>query len=172
MVKKGVKKKVAKKSEFCEDKSALKVKIIARGAEVPSYNYPSDVGFDIRANEDATIFPGAQQRVRTGLVFEIPEGHVGLIRDRLGIVEKMGVHSVAGTFDSGFRGEISIMMVNTSDESASIEKGMRIAQMIIIPVTKPKIIKVEKLTNTERGEKSFGSTGLKELIKLDKKIKR
>jgi dUTP pyrophosphatase len=165
-------KKAVRESRVCNDNSALKVKIIAKGAELPSYNYPSDVGFDLRANEDVSIFPGAQQRVRTGLVFEIPEGHVGIIRDRAGIVDKMGVHSVAGTFDPGFRGEISIMMVNTSDETAAIEKGMRIAQMITIPVTKPKIIRVDKLSNTERGEKSFGSTGLKDLIKLDKDIKK
>lgn len=172
MVKKISKKTNISKSKFCNDNSALKVKIIAKGAEAPSYNYPSDVGFDIRANENIEIFPGAQQRVRTGLVFEIPEGHVGIIRDRAGIVQKMGVHSVAGTFDPGFRGEVSIMMVNNSDETASIEQGMRIAQMIIIPVVKPKIVKVDKLSETERGEKSFGSTGLKELIKLDKKMKK
>jgi len=149
----------------------LKAKIIAKGAEIPKYNYDSDVGFDLRANENVEIFPGAQQRVRTGLVFEIPAGYIGIIRDRAGIVEKMGVHCVAGTFDSGFRGEVSIILVNTADETASIEKGMRICQMIIVPVVKVKITQVEKLSETERGEKSFGSTGLKELVKLDKKMK-
>lgn len=150
----------------------LKVKPIALGAEIPCYNYGSDVGFDIRANEMIKLFPGEQKAVKTGLVFEIPEGHVGLIRDRVGIVQKMGVHTTAGTFDPGFRGEVSILLVNLSDETRYIEKGMRVAQMIIIPVVKPKIIEVEKLKETERGEKSFGSTGIKELEEISKMIKK
>ena len=153
----------------------LKVKPIALGAEIPSYAYKSDVGFDLRANETAKLFPGEQKAIRTGLIFEIPEGHVGLIRDRAGIVQKMGVHTTAGTFDPGFRGEISIILVNLSEETQYVEQGMRIAQMIIIPVVKPKIIEVEKLSDTERGKKSFGSTGLRgieELNELMKKVKK
>jgi len=153
----------------------LKVKPIALGAEIPFYNYKSDVGFDLRANETVKLFPGEQKAVKTGLVFEIPEAHVGLIRDRAGIVQKMGVHTTAGTFDPGFRGEVSIILVNLSEETQYIETGMRIAQMIIIPVIKPKIIEVEELSETERGEKSFGSTGLKgieELNEIMKKVKK
>jgi dUTP pyrophosphatase len=150
----------------------LKVKPIALGAEIPSYAYESDVGFDLRANETTKLFPGEQKAVKTGLVFEIPEGHVGLIRDRAGIVQKMGVHTTAGTFDSGFRGEVSIILVNLSEETQYIEQGMRIAQMIIIPVVKPKIIEVEELEDTERGEKGFCSTGMKEIEELKKIMKK
>lgn len=150
----------------------IKVKKIAHGAELPSYAYKSDVGFDLRANETIELFPGEQKKVRTGLILEIPQGYVGLIRDRAGIVTKMGIHTSAGTFDPDFRGEVSILLVNLSEETASIEKGMKIAQMIIIPVIKPKIIEVKKLSDTERGEKSFGSTDLKELKKMMKGKKK
>jgi dUTP pyrophosphatase len=161
-------------TEKSKDKNSiiLKVKPIALGAEIPSYAYSTDVGFDLRANETIKLFPGEQKAVRTGLVFEIPQEHVGLIRDRVGIVQKMGVHTTAGTFDPGFRGEVSIILVNLSEETQYVEKGMRVAQMIIIPVVKPKIIEVEELKETERGEKSFGSTGLKEIEELNKIIKK
>lgn len=154
-----------------EKEFVIKVKRIARGAEIPSYAYKSDVGFDLRANEEINLFPGEQKAVRTGLIFEIPEGYVGLVRDRAGIITKMGVHTSAGTFDPEFRGEISILLINLSEETRCIEKGMRIAQMIILPVVRPKIIEVKKLSDTERGEKSFGSTGMKEINELNKVIK-
>jgi dUTP pyrophosphatase len=84
----------------------------------------------------------------------------------------MGVHTAAGTFDPGFRGEVSIFLINLSEETRYVEQGMRIAQMIIIPVIKPKIIEVKELSSTERGDKGFGSTGIKELEKLDKEFKK
>jgi len=151
-----------------KEKFVLNVKPVGKGVEIPSYHYKTDVGFDLRANETVEFLPGEQKKVGTGLIFEIPENHVGLIRDRAGIVTKMDVHTAAGTFDPGYRGEISIILINMSDETVSIEKGMRIAQMVIIPIIRPKIVKVDKLTETERGEKSFGSTGLKEIEKLGK----
>ena len=167
-----MKKKVVVKnlSKGKEEKLILEVKPIAVGAEIPSYAMASDVGFDLRANENVELFPGEQKKVRTGLVIKIPEGHVGLIRDRAGIVTKMNIHSVAGTFDPAYRGEVSIIMVNLSEETQMIEKGMRIAQMIVVPVIKPEIVKVNKIDKTERGERGFGSTGLKDRIREMKKI--
>jgi len=149
----------------------VKIKKVSLNAEIPSYAYDTDVGFDLRANVSGKLFPGEQKEFKTGLIFEIPEGHVGLIRDRVGIVTKMGVHTCAGTFDPGFRGEVSIFLVNLSEETRYIEEGMKIAQMIFLPVMKPKIVEVKKTTKTERGEKSFGSTDIKELKNLNKKIK-
>jgi dUTP pyrophosphatase len=90
---------------------------------------------------------------------------VGLIRDRVGVLTEMNVHTSAGTFDSAFRGEVSIIMTNFGTENVEIEKGMRIAQLIVLPVVKVKVQKVDSLGKTKRGEKSFGSTGIKNLIK-------
>lgn len=150
----------------------IKVKKIDSKAEIPSYLYDTDVGFDIRANEEAELLPGEQKSVKTGLIFEIPKGYVGLIRDRAGIVTNMGIQTCAGTFDPGFRGEVSIVLINHAEETRCIEKGMRIAQMVILPIIKPKIVLVKKLGDTKRGTKSFGSTGLKQLKKLEKAMKK
>jgi len=143
----------------------LKVKKISKDAELPEYALSSDVGFDLRANEETVIGSMEHKAIKTGIAIEVPEGYVGLIRDRAGIITKMGVHSVAGTFDPAYRGEVSIIMTNFGDEEVVIEKGMRIAQMIIIPVEKLKISEVKTLSETKRGKRGFGSTGNMDIIK-------
>ncbi|MFA6022484.1 MAG: dUTP diphosphatase [Candidatus Pacearchaeota archaeon] len=149
------------KKEKTSNAVILKVKVIG-DTEVPEYVYNSDVGFDLKANEDVEFAAWENKAINTGLIFEIPKGYVGLIRDRAGFVTKMGMHTTAGTIDSAYRGEVSVVLINDSGEDQIIEKGMRIAQMILVPVKRAKIIKVEKLENTERGEKGFGSTGINE----------
>ena len=139
----------------------LLVKRINKDAVIPAYSFASDVGLDLIATEDVCFLPMEQKPVKTGLVISIPEGHVGLIRDRAGIVSKMNVHSVAGTFDPGYRGEVSVMLVNFSDEETQVDKGMKIAQLIIMPVVKVKVREVKILEDTLRGKKGFGSTGIK-----------
>ena len=126
----------------------------------------------MKAIENVSIFPFDQKDVSTGIAIEIPKGYVGIVRDRAGIVQKMNVHTVAGTFDSGFRGEVSIMLVNMNDKTVEIEKGMRIAQIILLPIVKAKIVEVKKLSETERGERSFGSTGMKEMVRELSKISK
>jgi dUTP pyrophosphatase len=126
----------------------------------------------LKAIENVSIFPFDQKDVMTGIAIEIPKGYVGIVRDRAGIVQKMNVHTVAGTFDSGFRGEVSIMLVNMNDKTVEIEKGMRIAQIILLPIVKAKIVEVKKLSETERGERSFGSTGMKEMVRELNKISK
>jgi dUTP pyrophosphatase len=148
-----------------KEKDVLEVKRFFRDVEIPQYALESDVGFDLRANESIILEPFEQKPVRTGLAIRIPDGHVGLIRDRVGIVTKMGVHTAAGTFDPAYRGEVSIILVNFADETVQIEKGMRIAQMIIIPVVKVKIKEVSSLPVTNRYDRSFGSTGFKNMVK-------
>ncbi|MGY4884554.1 MAG: dUTP diphosphatase [Nanobdellota archaeon] len=162
-MKKSVNKKISK------EKITLNFLKLSKNAESPEYALGTDVGFDLKAIENVSLFPLEQKQVRTGIAIEVPKGYVGLIRDRAGIVQKMNVHTVAGTFDSGFRGEVSIMLVNLNDKTVEIEKGMRVAQIILIPVARAKLVEVKKLSQTERGEKSFGSTGMKEIIReLDK----
>jgi dUTP pyrophosphatase len=157
-----MKKKVNKSSK---ESNVLNVKKFFRDVCLPEYALTSDVGFDLRANESVTLAPFEQKTVRTGIAMQIPDGHVGLIRDRVGIVTKMGVHTAAGTFDPSYRGEISVVLINFNDETVQVEKGMRIAQMIVIPVVKVKIKEVKQLPLTDRYDRSFGSTGLKHVIK-------
>lgn len=162
-----MKKKVKEKK--VDEKDALFVKKFFRDVSLPEYAFKSDVGFDLRANETVNLAPFEQKTVRTGLAMQIPDGHVGLIRDRAGITTKMNVHTAAGTFDPAYRGEVSVVLINFGEETVQIEKGMRIAQMIIIPVKKVKIQEVKKLDISERYDKGFGSTGMKRIMRdLDK----
>lgn len=162
-----------KKSIKKEGEIALNFLKLSKNADSPEYALDSDVGFDLKAIETVSLFPLEQKEVRTGIAIEVPKGYVGLVRDRAGIVQKMNVHTVAGTFDSGFRGEVSIMLVNMNDKTVEVEKGMRVAQIILIPVARAKIVEVKKLSDTERGKRSFGSTGMKEIVKeLDKISKK
>ena len=169
MVKKKVTKEVKKKSNIKSNKnsslSLLEVKKVSKDAFLPEYMIETDVGLDLRADENVSLCPLEQKPVKTGIAVKIPEGHVGLIRDRAGIVSKMSVHTAAGTFDSAYTGEVSVVLVNLGEESVEIEKGMRIAQLVIVPITKVSIKEVKSLAETKRGEKGFGSTGIKE--KLD-----
>ena len=144
-----------------EEGKELLVKKINKDAVIPTYSFESDVGLDLVSIEDVCFLPMEQKPVKTGLIIQIPQGHVGLIRDRAGIVSKMNVHSVAGTFDPGYRGEVTVMLVNFSDKEVEIEKEMKIAQLIILPVVKVHVREVKSLEDTPRGKKGFGSTGLK-----------
>lgn len=142
----------------------LEVKRISKDAFLPEYMLDTDVGLDLRANETVGLYPMEQKTLKTGIAVKIPEGYVGLIRDRAGIVSKMNVHTAAGTFDSAYTGEVSVVLVNLGDDSVEIEKGMRIAQLVIIPITRVLVKEVDSLLQTERGEKGFGSTGIKERL--------
>lgn len=161
MKKRGKKVKVIKEG----NEKILKVKKFFRDVSLPEYALSSDVGFDLRANENITLNPFDQKTVRTGIAIQIPEGHVGLIRDRVGITTKMGVHTAAGTFDPAYRGEVSVVLINFGEETVQVEKGMRVAQMIILPVVKARIKEVDKLDLTDRYDKSFGSTGIKSVLR-------
>jgi dUTP pyrophosphatase len=153
-----------------KDSLHLEVQRISKDALLPEYMLETDVGLDLRANETVSFFPMEQKPIKTGLKIKIPEGHVGLIRDRAGIVSKMNVHTAAGTFDSAYTGEVSVVLINLGDETISIEKGMRIAQLVIMPVSKVLVKEVKSFANTTRGENSFGSTGLKERTNELKKL--
>jgi len=151
------------KNEGSEDE--LLVKMINKEAVLPAYSFESDVGLDLVSVEDVCFLPMEQKPVKTGIAINIPKGHVGLIRDRAGIVGKMNIHTAAGTFDPGYTGEVSVMLVNFSDKEVEIEVGMKIAQLIILPVTRVKVCEVKTLKKTERGNKGFGSTGFVEKAK-------
>ena len=160
------------RKKLCDNKEQgiLEVKKFFHDVSIPEYMIATDVGLDLRANESVILKPLEQKAVRTGIAIKIPENHVGLIRDRAGIVSKMNVHTAAGTFDPAYRGEVSIMLINFSDDAVQIEKGMRIAQLVIIPVTKVSVKEVDKLPVSERYDKGFGSTGFKEKLHEFRKL--
>lgn len=137
----------------------LKVKRLHPDAVLPSYAYADDAGFDFFSVDDVEIAPNERLQVKTGIAMQIPHGHVGLIWDKSGLSHKHGLKTLGGVIDSGYRGEIMVGVVNLSDETYKIEKGHKIAQMIIQKKETCAIEEVENLDEADRGEGAFGSSG-------------
>lgn len=141
----------------------VKVKKIHPDAVIPQYKTSGSAGFDLYAIEDVEIQPGETKQIRTGLIFEIPEGYEIQIRPRSGMSLKtpLRISNAPGTIDSDYRGEVMIIAENTSIVPFSVEKGTRIAQGVLQKVPQAEFIEVERVSETERGEGGFGSTGIK-----------
>lgn len=132
--------------------------------EVPiKYQTIGSAGLDLHAALDATLYiqPGERWSVNTGIAMAIPVGYEGQVRSRSGMARNLGliVLNSPGTIDWDYRGEIQVLLWNTSEENVAIEPLDRIAQLVIAPVVRPRITLVETLDPTERGEGGFGSTG-------------
>ena len=128
---------------------------------LPCYAKEGDAGMDICAAEDKHISPFNWTTISTGLYLEIPEGYELQIRSRSGLAAKHGIQVLnsPGTIDSGYRGEIKVILKNNDHRRYNIKKGERIAQMVVAPVTNATFIEVAELSDTERGEGGLGSTG-------------
>jgi len=137
----------------------IKIKKLYEDIQLPAYNKPGDAGLDLRSYEAKILKPGERYCFKTGLAFEIPEGYVGLVWDRSGMALKEGLKTMAGVVDSGYRGEIGVVALNTSDKDVVVEKNDRIAQILIQSVERAEIEEVEELTNSARGEGGFGASG-------------
>ena len=130
-------------------------------AVLPSQAYDGDAGFDLVACEHATLQPGARAVVGTGIAVEIPEGYAGFVQPRSGLAARHGIGVVnsPGLVDSGYRGELRVVLLNTDRETTfSVEPGMRIAQLVVVPVAAVRLLEVEELEARERGGRGFGST--------------
>jgi len=136
----------------------LRVKKIRKDAKLPLYKHKGDAGLDLFSNVDCVLKPGETKPVPTGIKMAIPEGYVGLVWDKSGISLK-GIHRLAGVVDSGYRGEVKVVLTNLFNEPFVIENGMKIAQLLIQEVVQVKVIESEELDDTPRGEGGFGSTG-------------
>jgi dUTP pyrophosphatase len=128
------------------------------GIELPAYETGGAAGMDLRAAVEENL-----PLVPTGFVFEIPHGFEGQIRPRSGLAFKHGITclNTPGTIDSDYRGEVKVLLVNLGEEPFVIERGMRIAQMVIAPVTQVTVREAEDASETERGAGGFGSTGVR-----------
>lgn len=136
------------------------------GLELPSYETSGAAGMDLRAavaeDEPMTLAPGKRTLVPTGFVFEIPHGFEAQIRPRSGLALKNGITclNTPGTIDSDYRGEVKVILANLGDEDFVITRGMRIAQVVIAPVTQVRVTEISETTETARGAGGFGSTGV------------
>ncbi len=141
------------------------IKRLAKEVILPKYETDGSSGLDLPAyiNNSIEIKPGKCEVIPTGLAVEIPKNFEIQIRPRSGLAAKnqISVLNTPGTIDADYRGEIKVILINLSDKSFIVEKGLRIAQMVLCPVVKAKIKEVESIGDTKRGSGGFGSTGVK-----------
>ncbi len=130
---------------------------------LPAYQTAGSAGLDLAADvsEPLTIPPGDRRLVPTGLAIALPPDHEGQVRPRSGLALKHGITvlNAPGTIDEDFRGELGVVLVNHGPEPFTVERGMRIAQLVVCPVTRVEVSLVEELDDTERGAGGYGSTG-------------
>jgi dUTP pyrophosphatase len=143
----------------------LGVELVHEDAKVPSYAYPSDSGFDLRSTIEINIPPFGRALIPTGIKLSIPEEYEIQVRPKSGLALNQGltVLNTPGTVDSGYVGEIKVIVFNTNNETVTVSKGMKIAQAVLCPVVCGKYVSLEltnKVDDKDRGDKGFGSTGL------------
>ena len=139
------------------------IEVLINAETIPTYSHPGDAGADLSSAENLVLHPGERATVATGVSIALPAGFVVFVVPRSGLAAKHGITVVnsPGTVDAGYRGELKVTLLNTDlRESFTINKGDRIAQMIVMPVVQARFIPVEKLPESERGESGFGSTGI------------
>ncbi|MCI2958924.1 dUTP diphosphatase [Agromyces atrinae] len=141
------------------------VDVLITADRLPSYAHPGDAGADLHAAESLVLEPGERATVGTGVSIALPDGYVAFVVPRSGLAFKHGITIVnaPGTVDAGYRGEIKVSLLNTdAREAYSISVGDRIAQVIVMPVSRARFVPVDRLPGSERGEGGFGSTGFSE----------
>ncbi len=141
--------------------SELPLVRVSEQAVVPARAYDGDAGLDLSACERVELAPGARAVVGTGIAVAIPDGHAGFVQPRSGLAAKHGITIVnsPGLVDAGYRGELKVVLLNTDREQTFVvEPGMRIAQLVVLPVAMPRPVEVAELPASERGEKGFGSS--------------
>ena len=146
-----------------DDMVSLPIKRLDPTVELPSYAYAGDAGLDLRANEDVTLAPHERRLVSTGLAVAIPEGYAGFVQPRSGLAlrEGLSLANTPGLVDSHYRGELKVCAVNLDDETPiHIERGERIAQLVIQRVPVIELVEVDELDETDRGSGGFGSSGV------------
>lgn len=132
-------------------------------ARLPSRAHPGDAGLDLYACEGARLGPGERASVGTGIALEIPPGYAGLVLPRSGLAARHGIALVnaPGLIDSGYRGEVRVLLLNTDREQPfEIEPGQRIAQLLLTPFAELEPVEARELSVSERGDGGFGSSGL------------
>ncbi len=130
-------------------------------AVLPVQAYEGDAGVDLASCEEVHLEPGQRAVISTGIAVEIPEGYAGFVQPRSGLAARHGVGVVnsPGLIDSGYRGEIRVVLLNTdASEPFTVEPGMRIAQLVIAPVASVRFVEVAELATSERGTRGFGSS--------------
>jgi len=140
----------------------LPIQRLRPDAVIPARAYEGDAGLDLAACERVELAPGERAVVGTGLAVAIPEGHAGFVQPRSGLADRHGITIVnsPGLIDSGYRGELKIILLNTDSAHAFVvEPGMRVAQLVVLALPAVELAEVEELPATERGARGHGSSG-------------
>ena len=138
----------------------LRILRLHPNAVVPTRANPDDAGYDLTSVETVRLAPGSRALVRTGWAIAIPPGHVGIIAPRSGLAYKNGIEIMGGVIDSGYRGEVRVILKNSDpNKPFDVAPGVRVAQLVIKAIATPDVVEVESLDETERGEGGFGSSG-------------
>ena len=143
----------------------IELPIVGEAEQIPAYAQPGDACADLRSAEALVLAPGERALVATGVRFALPEGYAAFVVPRSGLAVKHGISIVnsPGTIDAGYRGEIKVPLINLDPrEPFEIAPGDRIAQLIVMPVTRAVFAPVQALPESQRGEGGFGSTGVRE----------
>ena len=146
-----------------DDRIDLPIMRLDPTVELPTYAYEGDAGLDLRSNEDVTLVPHERRLVSTGLAIAIPEGYAGFVQPRSGLAlrEGLSMANTPGLIDSHYRGELKVCAVNLDAERPiRIERGERIAQLVIQRVPVVSLVEVDELDETDRGAGGFGSSGV------------
>ena len=140
----------------------LHITRLREDAVLPAPTYAGDAGLDLAACDSVTLGPGERATVGTGLAVAVPDGHAGFVQPRSGLAARHGITIVnaPGLIDSGYRGEVRVVLLNTdAAEPFTVERGMRIAQLVIVPVPEVGLVEVAELPpSAERGARGFGSS--------------
>jgi dUTP pyrophosphatase len=141
--------------------TSLPIRRLRPDAVMPSRAYEGDAGLDLSAADAVVLAPGERAVIGTGLAVAVPEGHAAFVQPRSGLAARHGITIVnaPGLVDSGYRGEVKVVLLNTGAEPFAVEPGMRIAQLVVLPVVSPEPVEVDELPGSERGERGHGSSG-------------
>jgi dUTP pyrophosphatase len=139
----------------------LKFKKLHPDAKIPSYAYAGDAGLDLYIAEDLILKKDERRSIPLGIAVEIPEGYVGILFDKSGLSHKHGLKSYGGIIDAGYRGEIHVGMMNLSDKDYEFKSGDKIIQILIMPVLHAEVVECDELSESDRGQGAFGSSGSK-----------
>lgn len=137
----------------------IRIKKLRPDAVLPTYAHPGDVGLDLYAVETQTIQPGERRLFNLGFALELPTGYGAFVKDKSSLSCNYGLHALGGVFDAGYRGEYNVMLINLGSEPYTVEKGHKIAQLVIMPVVVVQLEEAETLSPSARGTGGFGSTG-------------
>jgi dUTP pyrophosphatase len=138
----------------------LRVKRLSEHALMPCRSSEHAAGYDLFAAHSAEVPPGGRALIRTDIAIAVPAGTYGRVAPRSGLALKHGVHLGAGVVDRDYRGNVGVVLFNLGEELLSVERGMRIAQLVLERIVTPPVVEVQELEDTVRGGGGFGSTGV------------